>query len=193
MGWVNPSAGPGPRAMSSLRDRLLFGQNISRLATPNTGSDSRSFGAPILENFLRHIDYAVNCIQRALARVENDRLSPAILSPEITDYLIDLTIQHRDDGPEFSKFVMLLPFDAMQNAILNQLLPQAILDYRAEHEQLQMKKENRVSEYDFEGARDCLDQQNRIRQSISGALAGQQLVVTPKLIDSALRSLGYNG
>ncbi len=119
---------------------------------------------------MRHIDYAVKSIQRALTKVESDRFTPAFLSSEISDYLIDLTVQYPEDGSEFSKFVISLPYDAIENELTKQMLPenlrQRILDYRVEHEALQIKKENHIVEHGFDQAAKCRDQQDDIVQSI---------------------------
>ncbi len=146
---------------------------------------------------MRHVDYAVKCIQRALTKVQNDRFTPAVLSPEIPDYLIDLTIKHPDDGSGFSKFVISLPYDAIHNELLRQVLPenlrQTILDRRSEHEQMQNKKETEIAEHNFENARDYRDRQERIALSIRELIAGQELLVTSTLIACVLNTLGYNG
>jgi hypothetical protein len=146
---------------------------------------------------LRHVDFAVTCIQRALARVENDRFTPAVLSPQIPDYLIDLTVKNPNECSELSKFVTSLSYDAIENELLRQILPenlkQTILDYRAEQEALQIKKEDDILEGDFDSAAERRDQQERIWLSIRNLIVGQELIVTPNLIDSVLKSLGYNG
>lgn len=149
------------------------------------------------ENLLRHIQYAMRSIQRAVASVENDRFTPASSAPEITDYLIDLAVRHPDDGSEFSKFVLLLPSDAIQTELLRQLLPEKIrqqaCDYRTKHESLQSQKETSIVEKEFDGAAQARDQQLEIAKSIRELIAGHDFVVTPELIDSVLRSLGYDG
>lgn len=146
---------------------------------------------------MRHIDFAVKCIQRALARVENDRFTPAVLSPEITEYLIDLTVKHPHDGSEFSNLVLRLPYDGIENELLRQIIPehlrQTILENRTEHEELQIKKETEISHQRFDNAADYRDRQERIAVSIRNMIANQELTVTPKLIDATLRSLGYKG
>src|SRR5262249_32704731 len=67
------------------------------------------------ENHLRHIDFAVACIRRALTNVERDRHTRAVLSPEVAGYLLDLAVRHPDDGSEFSRFVISLPYDAIHH------------------------------------------------------------------------------
>jgi hypothetical protein len=145
---------------------------------------------------LRHIDYAVASIQRALSKVQNDRFTPAALSREITDYLIDLTLAYPDDGSEFSKFVLTLKYNALEQELLRQILPdnlrQSIFDWRKEHEDLQIKKENEIAENNFENARDYRDRQFQLAQSIRKLLASQTLEVTPTHIASALKALGFN-
>ena len=120
-----------------------------------------------------------------------------MLSPDIPDYLIDLTIEHPDDGSEFSKFVISLPYDAIHNELLCQILPeklrQTILDRRTRHEELQNKKITEIAEHNFENARDYRDRQEQLALSIRELIAGQELLVTPTLIASVLKRLGYNG
>ncbi len=146
---------------------------------------------------MRHIDFAVKCIQRALTKVKSDRFTPAALSSEISDYLIDLTVQHPNDGSEFSKFVISLPYDAIENELLRNMLPenlrQTILDCRAEHETLQIKIENYIAGHNFDQAAQCRDQQDHNARSIRELVGDQKLTITPALVDSVLRSLGYNG
>ena len=146
---------------------------------------------------MRHIDHAVKCIQRALTKVESDRFTPAALSPEITDYLIDLTVKHPKDGSEFSKFVISLPYDAIENELLKQVLPdnlrQQIFDRRTQHERLQIKKENDIVDGNFDKAAQCRDQQDEIARSIRELISDREFTITPTLVDSVLRSLGYNG
>ena len=144
---------------------------------------------------MRQVDYAVTCIQRALKKVKCDRFTPALISAEVSDYLIDLTLQHPNDGSDFGKFVISLPPDAIAKALLKQLLPaeirQTVSDYRAKHEVLQIKKETEIADHNFDNARFYRDQQDQIARSIRDAIASQ-LIVTPTLIASALRALGYN-
>ena len=146
---------------------------------------------------MRHIDYAVKCIQRALTRVENDRFTPAVLSPQIPDYLIDLTVKHPNDGSEFSKFVISLEYDAIANELLRLLLPdtirQSVLDWRIDHDELQNRKETEIAESNFDNARDYRDRQEQLALKIRESTTDQELIVTPQLIDSVLKSLGYNG
>jgi hypothetical protein len=129
--------------------------------------------------------------------VEKDRLTPAILSPEVSRYLMDLVVQHPDDGSDFSRFVAWLPFDAIRHELLRQLVPQnlrqTILALRARYDELQIKKENEIAAATFDDAVACRDRQERVAISIQEAIGDQTLVVTPKLIDSVLRILGYNG
>jgi hypothetical protein len=146
---------------------------------------------------MRKIDYAVKCIQRALAKVESDRFTPAVLSSDISDYLIDLAVQHADDNSNFSKFVISLPFDAMENELLKQMLPenmrQTICDFRAEIELLQLKKENDIVEHKFDQAAQCRDEQVRIVGSIRKLIADKEFTITPTLVKAVLKSLGYAG
>jgi hypothetical protein len=143
----------------------------------------------------RNIDYAVRSIQRALAKVQNDPFTPAALSREIPDYLIDLTLAYPDNDSEFSKFVLTLTYDALEQELLRQILPdnlrQSIADWRKEHEDLQIKKENEVAEHNFENARDYRDRQLQLTQSIRQLIASQKLEVTPTHIASALKALGF--
>jgi hypothetical protein len=148
---------------------------------------------------LRPIDYAVKCLQRALTRVGDDRFTPAVISPQITDitdFLIDLTTKYADDGSLINKFVISLEYDAIENEMLRQILPedirQPVFDARTQHEELQIKKENEIAEYNFGNARDYLDRQNDLALSIKRMVEKLELVVTPKLVDSVLRELGYN-
>jgi hypothetical protein len=130
-----------------------------------------------------------------LTKIENDRFTPAVLSPEISDYLIHLKVQHPNDDSEFSKFVIWLPYDAIQNELLKQLLPenlrQTILECRKEHDELQIKKETEIAASNFDNAREYRDRQEQLALQIRGAIANQERVVTPKLIDSVLKLLGY--
>ena len=145
---------------------------------------------------MRHIDYAVKCIQRALTKVECDQFTPVVLSPEISDYLIDLTVQYPDDASQFSKFVISLPYDAIENELKKQVLPenlrQMVHDYQFEHESLQIKKENYIVDHSFDQATKCRDQQYVIARSIREVVADQELTITPVLVDSVLRSLGFS-
>ncbi|MFO0939583.1 MAG: hypothetical protein U0930_02330 [Pirellulales bacterium] len=56
-----------------------------------------------------------------------------------------------------------------------------------------MKKEKFVAAHDFEQAALCLKQQEHIEGSIRELVRDQKLTITPELIESILRSLGYNG
>lgn len=146
---------------------------------------------------MRKIDYAVKCIQRALTKVESDRFTPAVLSSDIPDYLIDLAVQHADDNSNFSKFVISLPFDAMEDELLKQMLPenirQTICDCRAEYESLQLKKESDIVEHKFDQAAQCRDEQVRIVGSIRKLIADEKFTITPTLVKAVLKSLGYAG
>jgi hypothetical protein len=146
---------------------------------------------------LRHIDGAMYCIQRALTKVERDRFTPAVLSAEISDYLIDLTVRYPADGSEFSKFVLSLPRHAIEIELKKQILPenlrQTILDYRTEHESLQIEWEHHIVEHRFDQAANCRDQQDAIVRSARELVAGQELTITPALVDSVLRALGCPG
>ena len=146
---------------------------------------------------MRHIEFALGCIQHALSSVEKDRHLRAVLSPEISDYLIDLAVKHPEDGSEFSRFVMSLPYYALRDELLRQLLPEnlreSITAIRAEHDALQLKKENEVAASHFDSAAEYRDRQDRLAISIRQALADQKLIVMPETIDSALKRLGYNG
>ncbi len=152
--------------------------------------------ASSLEIALRQIDYGVKCIQRAVARVENDRFTPAELSPQISDYLIDLTIKYPNDGSEFANFLVSLPRDAIENELLRQILPEPIrqttLDHRTKHDQFQSQQENEIANGHFDNARDYRDRQEQLALSIRELIADQQLIITPQLIDSVLKKLGYD-
>ena len=145
---------------------------------------------------MRQIDYAVKCIQRAVARVENDRFTPAELSPQISDYLIDLTIKYPNDGSEFANFLVSLPRDAIENELLRQILPEPIrqttLDHRTKHDQFQSQQETEIANGHFDNARDYRDRQEQLALSIRELIADQQLIITPQLIDSVLKKLGYD-
>jgi hypothetical protein len=146
---------------------------------------------------LQPIDYAVRWIQRALSNVQNDCFTPAAPSREIPDYLIELTLAHPDDSSEFSKFVLTLKYGALEQELLRQILPenlrQSIVDWRKEHHDLQIKKENEIAEQNFDNARDCLNREHQLANSIRKLIANQELEVTPTHIDSALKALGFNG
>ena len=146
---------------------------------------------------MRHIDYAVRWIQRALSNVQNDCFTPAAPSHEIPDYLIDLTLAHPDDSSEFSKFVLTLKYGALREELLRQVLPenlrQTIPNLRKEHHDLQIKKEKEIAEQNFDNARDCLNRERQLANSIRKLIANQELEVTPTHIDSALKTLGFNG
>jgi hypothetical protein len=143
----------------------------------------------------QNIDYAVNSIQRALAKVQNDRFTPAMLSREIPDYLIDLTLAYPDNGSEFSKFVLTLKYDALEQELLRQILPdnlrQSIFDWRKEHQDLQIKKEKEITEQNFENVPAYRDRLLQLTQSIRQLIASQKLEVTPTHIASALKALGF--
>jgi hypothetical protein len=143
---------------------------------------------------MRPVDHAVSCIQRALLRIQSDRLTPAAHSAEISDYLIDRTLEHSEDRSEFTRFVTSLPDNAIENELLRLILPddvrQTIFNYRAEHETLQRKKESEIGKQNFNSARDCRDRQEIIAISIRELTSGQKLVVTPAIVTSALNALG---
>ena len=142
---------------------------------------------------MRQIDYAVKCIQHALNKVEHDRFMPATLSLLISDYLIDLAISHAND--DFGRFVAYLPHDAIRNALLNQMIPgdvrQEVLEYRKHHETLQIEKENHCAEQRIDEAGVCHKKQKEIALSIQTLIIGQEIVISPDDVDSALRSLGW--
>ncbi|MBX3414720.1 MAG: hypothetical protein KF708_18675 [Pirellulales bacterium] len=144
---------------------------------------------------MRCIDYAVECIQRALREVECDRFTPAVLSPEIADYLIDLTHRYPIDDSEFSRFVITLSYNAIRDELLNQILPasigQQIRDYRAEYEALQIRMENDVAQSNFDEARQYRDRQQVIETSIRELIAGADFTITLALVESVLRSLAF--
>lgn len=171
--------------MESPRSRAA---DCSRYPTQNAARSK-------LESPLHQVEDAVKCIQRALTQIQNDRFTPAVLSREIPGYLMDLALQHPDDGSEFSKFVISLPNDAIHNELLRQVLPEnirkTILDRRTEHEQLQTRKETEIAEYNFENARDYRDQQEKIALEIRELVAFQELLVIPTLVASVLKRLGY--
>lgn len=143
---------------------------------------------------MRHIDYAVERIQNALMKVNNDRFTPAALSPRLTDYLIDLTVKYPQDLSSFSKFVISLPGGAIEQELLRQVIPlehrQRIEDGRLEHERLALMKEHAIEQADLDKARDCRDQQEQVWRSIQALIAGAELIVTPETIESSLESLG---
>jgi hypothetical protein len=144
---------------------------------------------------LRPIDFAVSYIQRALSKIQIDSLTPVVLSPEISDYLIDLTLAPPQDAFEFIKFVIDLKGDALEQELLRQIVPeslkQSIVDWRKEHEDLQIKKEQEIAEQNFDNARDDRDRQLQLTQSIRQLIASQTLEATPTHIASALKALGF--
>jgi hypothetical protein len=101
---------------------------------------------------MRHVDYAMKRIQRALERVHEDRFTPVMLSPRIPDYLIELAAAQPSGVSEFTRFMSSLPDDALRNELLRQVLPehlrQEVLDLRTRHQQLQTSKEAMTLGYD---------------------------------------------
>ncbi len=152
---------------------------------------------PTKENAVRHIDGAVNTIQRALRRVVRDHLTPATLSPEFPCYCAALTNRYPDDGSAFSQFVLSLPYAAIHAELLRHVIPenlrQKVHDCRAEYDALQIRKDKDLARGDYYAAARCRDEQQVIARTIRELLAGEELLITPALIESALMSLGYRG
>ncbi len=150
-----------------------------------------------LEIEMWQVEYAVRKIQRALTRVKDDRFTPASLSSEISDYLIDLTVRQANGNSDFSKFVISLPLGAIEDELLKQVIPerhrQKMVGYRSRHKALEIEKEDYCVDQNFEKAAVCRDQQQEIAQLIRNLIADQEIAITPALVDSTLRSLGYNG
>lgn len=144
---------------------------------------------------LRKIDYAINCIQRAIDRLEGDRFTPARKSPEVADYLIGLSQTHTDDASGFADFVVSLPYDSIHTELLRQILPDAIRERitsaRNEHDLLQAQKETEIADGKFENARDYRDRQDLAARSINALTAGVDLNVTPNHIRDTLDALGW--
>ena len=148
---------------------------------------------------MRKIDYAINCIQRAIDRLEDDRFTPARKSPEVADYLIDLSQPHTDDASDdasgFADFVDSLPYDSIHTELLRQILPDAIRERitsaRNEHDLLQAQKETEIADGKFENARDYRDRQDLAARSINALTAGIDLNVTPNHIRDTLDALGW--
>ena len=144
---------------------------------------------------MRQIEYVINCIQRSLQRVQNDRFTPAAVSPETTQYILDLAKRHPDDHSEFADFVTFLPHDSLTSEILNQIAPVPkrclIRTLRIEHEDLQEKLLTHIASYDFSNAREYVDRQREIAKTIHDIMANEHPVVMPNHILSAFQSLGY--
>lgn len=145
---------------------------------------------------MRHVDFSVRCIQRALSRIENDRYTPIRSSPEIPDYLIDLTRRFENDDHPFNSFVLHLPYDALPDELISQSLPEdvrdSILTLKSEHHSLQLQKEAEIAKAIFDNARDYRDRQEKLAHSISKLIDGIQFLATPTLINRALVSLGFD-
>lgn len=56
----------------------------------------------------------------------------------------------------------------------------------------QLKLEDEIGKHHFEIARDFHQRQRGLRATIQQLVANQDLVITPQLIDSTLKALGYN-
>ena len=133
-------------------------------------------------------------IQRSIDKVSEDRFTPAQPTPEVTDHLIDLANHSRLE--EFAKFLVDLPAEALSHEMLIQILPRdkrdIVHDLKANHQDLQLEKENQISNTEFDAAAATRDRQLEIFNDIRKHLHNIQLYVTPTVIDMSLQSLGWS-
>ena len=135
-------------------------------------------------------------VRSPLSRVANDRFTPIPSSPDIPDYLIDLTLHFVDENDPFNAFVLHLPYDALADELISESLPDdmrdAILAFKSEHYVLELQKESELAAGDFDSARNCRDRQDALAKSIAKQIDGIQFLATPQLVNTALASLGFD-
>ena len=144
---------------------------------------------------MRKIDYAIDCIQRAIDRLGDDRFTPARTSPETNDYLFDLLQTHAADQSDFGEFVISLPYDSIHTELLKQILPEAIREQitkaRNEHDRLRGQIESGIADGNFVNARDYLDRQELLAHSLNELTTAADRNVTPSHIRDTLTELGW--
>ena len=145
---------------------------------------------------MRHIDFAIQLIQLAVTRVSEDPFTPIPTSPEVADYLVDLAERYPEDDSALSRFVIYLDRHAIGDELISQSLPDdirgAVLSFKAEYHDLQVRMESELATGNWDHVRDYRGRQRSIADAISNLTTGIRFLATPELVESALASLGFD-
>lgn len=147
-----------------------------------------------------YVDGLIRHIRFDLAKLERDKLFTVITSPEVEDYLKKLRVRHAEPTQAFIEFFETAfsgayIFYVARNELLKSVQPEEtglrIRDLVTEIERCRANKDIHVQFQEWEQAVECRDRQRDALLTAQELLADHTLVITPKVLDIALKSLGY--
>ncbi len=141
-------------------------------------------------------DVAATYLHNALERVQNDRLTPSLLGPDIIPLLIDLSAQHFPNQHALGAFLLQFPYDALDSQLLYEVIPSErralVTTLRKEYADLQIALEGELGRLNFESAAKHRDKKIELADAIKVALSGFELHISCSHLKNALVALGWN-
>lgn len=141
-------------------------------------------------------DVAATYLHNALARVQNDRLTPSVLASDMIPLLIDLSAQHLPNQHALGVFLLQLPYDALYSQLLYEVIPSEqralVTTLRAEYADLQIALENELGRLNFDSAAKLRDKKIQLADAIKVAISGYELQISCSHLKNAFVALGWN-
>jgi hypothetical protein len=146
---------------------------------------------------MSRIELVIGDFSRKLRKIQQDRGGPFVLSDEIDGYLDTLKQKHSEDHADLVRFLAALSVDAIRDELTRQIRPdsdrEAFSKLRAKLQSLRAAKESAILKNNFESAAHCHERIKEIEETMEGFAKSHPMLVTPELLEAALRNLGYQG
>ena len=140
--------------------------------------------------------YAVKNLHRSLDRVRSYTHLPFNIPTSTRKYVDSLLAACADPNTGLFDLIFRVNDDRIDNAIISAAVPDDLFDplqrLRKQHDELQLAKEDAIVAERFYEAKAILDRQRDIDSQISRLVPGH-FQLSPSVVVSAIRSLGYTG
>lgn len=141
------------------------------------------------------VELAIDHFKRKLRTIQQDRLVPFVLAPEIDSYLDGLKQKYSEDHLDFVKFLSGLSVESIRDELTRQIRPDSdrisYLALRTQHQNLRSTLEQAVLNNNWESASHCRDRLIHTELLIEQWVQSHPTNVTPELLVTVLASLGF--
>jgi hypothetical protein len=134
-------------------------------------------------------------LHNALDRVQNDTVTPCVLSNDMIPLLIDLSSQRLPNQQALGSFLQQLPSNALVQELLHQLIPlekrALVTTLRTMYDDLQIRLENELRILNFEAASKLREKKSELVDRIKNELSEVKLQLSSSHLKHALIALGW--